>query len=800
LDQPVKTVQNWLADRNRPTKTSVHKIIKVMFGYGQDHAGYREELMRKSGLLGTSGKTRPFDPASADRIPADGAADTVRTDGSRSARVVSPDMPRHRLDLVGRDDELRQIRALLNADRPEATVGPVSVVGLPGLGKTSLALGYARRFEAEYDQVWWCRAESRASLLTSLSHLSEFLAPDTPRHVDTSAAASAALRALAERSGTWLIIYDNAPLPAEIEDLLPSAPTRLLLTSRHHAWKDWSIKFDLALLAPESASALLLRQASREDQDGANHLAQVLGYLPLALTHAARLCEARPSLSFSEYAGRASQMINVAPVGHPYPREVHATFTIAIQDAVGSHGRAAEEIMAIISYCGPDRIPETLVTSAFEGQSPYTRAILTLTEVSLIQSDPFPDGVPALSAHRLVQEVARERSLQHGYAKGAIEHIASWLAERLRRDEEDDTQFDEADTWEMHDQLNPHVIAVMNSGVMPKHQGWPSVLFSTGAYFLHRKDYALAEIFFREAGARTQAIHGRHHPAVAGILFHYGQAARLLGDHTLAKQRYDEALGIAFSTLPPGAELTAAIAAELGVLKARDADYVGACALLEKSLLIHRGAGRRGAMAAATVLAHLGDIARSQREFDKAIRLQTEAISLVQDSAAKDHPDILLMQSNLALCYQGAGDLDRARELLHHALLGFQERFGPNDANTIRVAHYLADVLADQGKMQEACDLLREAAVLCDVIEGPDYRGHSNLLQSLAGMLLAGGSESEALPHAERALALEEHYYGADHDRTRKAAEVLVRVLNQLGRDRDAGTARSKYGLDGRGS
>jgi hypothetical protein len=50
-------------------------------------------------------------------------------------------------------------------------------------------------------------------------------------------------------------------------------------------------------------------------------------------------------------------------------------------------------------------------------------AIAALAELSLIKHDPFEDGVPAVTVHRLVQAVARHRSDAKGVTKAIIKRV-----------------------------------------------------------------------------------------------------------------------------------------------------------------------------------------------------------------------------------------------------------------------------------------------------------------------------------------------------------------------------------------
>ena len=92
---------------------------------------------------------------------------------------------------TGRADELDRLDAILTQDRPAAVtqVGRAAVQGMGGVGKTALAVEYANRFRNLYDGVWWCPAETRAGLMTSLAALATELDAASPEEADIEKAA-----------------------------------------------------------------------------------------------------------------------------------------------------------------------------------------------------------------------------------------------------------------------------------------------------------------------------------------------------------------------------------------------------------------------------------------------------------------------------------------------------------------------------------------------------------------------------------------------------------------------------------
>jgi len=227
------------------------------------------------------------------------------------------------------------------------------------------------------------------------------------------------VRRLGEQRSTWLLVYDNVVSPDEIAELLPWSGARVLITSRFSDWGGVADEVALDVLSPDQSVAFLRTRAGRSDAPGARKLAEILGYLPLALDHAGAYCK-RTQMRFDDYAASASGLMGTVPRSVGYPRSVAATFDLAISEAV-SQCAVAETLIAFLAQCGPERVPILLVEGAIDDEAGRLQALAMLVEVSLLKHDPFSDGTEAVTVHRLIQMIARARSEEAGSSQGVIE-------------------------------------------------------------------------------------------------------------------------------------------------------------------------------------------------------------------------------------------------------------------------------------------------------------------------------------------------------------------------------------------
>jgi TIR domain/NB-ARC domain/Tetratricopeptide repeat len=424
---------------------------------------------------------------------------------------------------TGRAEQLDKLDAILMQDKPaavtQASVGRGAVQGMGGVGKTSLAIEYAHRFRGLYAGVCWCPAETRTGLLSALANLAVTLGASTAEEADVEKAAKAALRRLAEQRATWLLVYDNVTAPDQIADFLPSAGARVLITSRFSDWSELADEVALDVLPLEEGIALLQSRTGRSDAGGAQKLAEALGRLPLALDHAAAYCK-RTQMQFADYATKASSLIAAAPRGASYPRSVAATFDLAVTEAL-AQCPAAEPLMAYLAQCAPERIPMMLVEGAVEDEAERQEALAVLSEVSLLKHDPFEDGTPAVTVHRLVQAVARARSETNGAAQDAVGRLTARLVTTYPEDSYN------PQSWPLCAKLTPHLLARRG----PDDVSVAEVLDRAGCYFLGRAAYSQAATLLRHALAIREKVLGPEHPHTATSLNNIGHM--LISEATL---------------------------------------------------------------------------------------------------------------------------------------------------------------------------------------------------------------------------------------------------------------------------
>lgn len=134
-------------------------------------------------------------------------ADTLKVFGLRltSAPLIEPD------NFIGRTKELEEMKRVLRPGETSVEQRRVLLGGLGGIGKTQLAIAYARQHHASYNSVLWLNATSKHTLLASFRSIAVALLPiSSTTKLDDEEVFANVFRWLSdEKNARWLLIYDN---------------------------------------------------------------------------------------------------------------------------------------------------------------------------------------------------------------------------------------------------------------------------------------------------------------------------------------------------------------------------------------------------------------------------------------------------------------------------------------------------------------------------------------------------------------------------------------------------------------
>ena len=691
------------------------------------------------------------------------ARSSIRFPGAGPA--VSNLPPRNR-NFSGRDGLMERIHGDLQTASAAAVVPTEAVHGLGGIGKTELATEYAHRFGSDYDITWWIPAEQPTAASAALAALARKLG--VPEAADSSQMVDALFDALRARD-RWLLIYDNAERPDQLNGLLPPAGGgHVLVTSRWQAWGRRATPLRLGVLTRPESVAFLQHRVGADDPAGFDAVADLLGDLPLALEEAAAYLE-EAQVGVQDYLtllkGRSRELFALhgpATDQEADHRRVGTVWSLSL-DRVRREEPAAEALLNLCAFLAPDlprglptESPEVLpgdLRAAVADPLAYNRILTAMGRYSLAALTPTTAGL-----HRLVQAVIRARLDQDTERVWAVTAV-NLVRARFPNDSWEIT------TWAACERLLPQVLAVTGHAerleVAGEAAGW--LLDRASNYLRERGQYRQAKRLAERAVTVTESVLGLDDPVVASRRDDLGRVLKAMGDLKGARAQYERVMRISEVALAPDHHNVGVWRGALGNVLRDLGDLDGARTEFEAALRIgeaalgpdHREIGIRRSNLGG-VLRALGDLAGARTQMEAALRISEAALG-------PDHREIGIRRSNLGSVLRDLGDLDGARTEFERALRIGEAALGPDHPDIGILRNNLGLVLRALGDLAGARTQLEAALRISEAALGPDHPDIGIWRSNLGLVLEDLGDLAGARTQLEAALRIGEATLGPDH-------------------------------------
>ncbi len=411
---------------------------------------------QQSGAIGQSPerqeKALDDEAAAAGPQPEDSGDDTARP--SLWGRVPSR-LP----DFVGREGWLATLRQILARDDK---IGLVAIQGLPGVGKTQLAVEYASRYANDYDLVWWVPCDDIDAAHRSMTDLAVQAGADgAGETADRNYTELFDILRRHQRFRRWLLVFDGAGEPEDVGELIPPLPGNVLITTRSTRWEASGELLELDVFARPESIEFLRRRMPKASQVAAHQLADGVGDLPLLLEHAA---ESRTAVA-TYLAGLDSDPLTLLA---DHPADYHSTIGSVWQttiDQLRQDAPDAFELLCCLASFGAEPIPrDALERGAFlpdvsihgllRNSIRVAGAIGRLRRASLLR---VSLGTRSLAVHQVTRHVVRALAARSDSGDRSRHDVHLLLAAADPRTPDDPT------SWPSYEPLHAHAVA---SGVV----------------------------------------------------------------------------------------------------------------------------------------------------------------------------------------------------------------------------------------------------------------------------------------------------------------------------------------------
>jgi len=764
-----------------------------------------------------------------------------RLEEQSEPRLIWGNVPHRNWNFTGREDLLLQLRRQLTSDVGTSVAHVLH--GMGGVGKTQLAIEHVYRHASDYQVVWWIPAEQVALVRSSLAALATRLGLTEAAPWRVEDAAHAVLDALrrGDPCERWLLVFDNADQPEEIQDLLPTGTGHVAVTTRNHGWGSGAEVIDVDVFTRQESLDLLGRLLPDTTPAEWDRLAEELGDLPLALVQAATALT-ESGRSVDEYldllAHESSKVLTLSPP-QDYAVSVAAAWRLSMT-RLEEDLPFAWELLRLCAFFGPEPIKRDLLKNGRYVLGPplksdigntvmLSRATSELGRHALARID---NSHRTFQVHRLIQKLIRDSmSLQEA---GTVRHWVHLLLAAADPDEPDDVR-----SWADYNELLPHVIA--SQVVECADPDVRRLVRNIVRCLLNLGDLATCDALCSDALKRWTKD---SEPDDLDLVILSGQRADLLW----AVGAYSEAFELRRTTLQVMCEVlgesdvaTLAVASGHGADLRSRGEFAAALELDQRTLARCRSVlgdddpqtfpmainvatdqvlnGRYDAAFATDSLTHencLGYFGRNDHpwvvhawaamgrdlclggRYPEALEYEGQAYIAFADLVRErtlplDHPWVLRQARDLAIARRRMGQFEGAADLSEEVYQRAARALGATHPDTLAVAVSLGNARRALGDVMGDAALVDRANLLIEAAHG-HYRttyGTDHPLTHLSALNLAvarrTGHPAEARSLLEEAVAGLRAGLGSSHDYTLTCMTALASVLVDGGEVERAG-------------
>ncbi|MDX6389115.1 MAG: hypothetical protein QOJ73_178 [Streptosporangiaceae bacterium] len=701
-------------------------------------------------------------------------------------------IPQRNKNFTGRDGLLDRLHTGIAAE--VTAVVPHALHGLGGVGKTQVAIEYAYRFRDEYELVWWISADQPVLLRSSLAALAPHLGVPSAAAIGIEDCANAVIEALqhGEPYGRWLLIFDNADRPEDLQGLLPKEAGHILITSRNRAWQTVVETVAVDVFTRAESVAFLKKRVPREiSDDDADRLAQELGDLPLALEQAGAL-QAETGMPIGEYLRLLKEHATLL-LGEGRQSEYPVSMTAAWSLSVSQLKESLPEAVELVQCCaffGPEPIPLDVFVPVGDqiGAEPLTavdlrlrallsnpimlnRAFKQLGRYALARLD---DWNRTIQLHRLVQALLRDELKAEEQER--IRHEVHLLLATavMTRDPDDNRHWDRY--LELLAHAEPSRVTTCPDPVVRK------FCLDVVRYLYSSGDYGTGRSFVERLIKDWEKSPVRDIRDILVAKRHLGIVLRELGEYPDTYELNRETLDQMIERLGPEDRETLLLSNSHGAdLRARG-EFRAARDHDQDSLQRHRHIFGPHNRATLRCMNNLAVDYCLMSDYETARQMYEETFQLQHLPDSKVNPqEVLIVRDGLARIVRLSGAYADASDWGEDALAYGRANLGAAHPWTLRTAKSLSIAKRRTGAVAEGLDLARDIYSQENRMFGPDHPDTLAAAMNLANALRNKDLVNEGFDLAVETLARYPRIYGHEHPYNRGCGVNMALLLRVRG-------------------
>jgi len=735
-------------------------------------------------------------------------------------------------NFIGRDKDLRQLESFLEPEKGKIRRQLCVVHGLGGLGKTQLAIEYARQNKLRYSSMLWLDGSTEESLVQSILQNAKRIPGQVENGVkqgttfeESKVQALKLLQWFAlDANNEWLLAYDNvdkayfSALKKDVDSLGSYDITEffpegdfgsILITTRLQRLSALGKSIHLRKLNRAESLDLLENISNKQlnrieatsdesnntvislSQDVSDLLKRLDG-LPLALVLAGTYLQLTDIKSYMELYDRSWKELHASMDElYDYPQKTIVTTWMICFKHLEAVDKSVANLFKMWGFmdnrdlwyeliCWKSNRPgqPDWLKSVSESKITFLRAVKLLLNHSMIRKN---EDSNSYSIHAVVSDWLQAISSEND--EGLFQTALSCIAHAIPSSEE-------AEYWTLQQRILPHADKLTKNiktgkGAILETEisldiGTPAALRSLGLLYSDQGRFDSAQYMYELAinvlknQGNDQALSFDVRDKL-GILYYYqGQDDKAEKMLMQVMQEKEEVLGVDDAS-------TLTTANNFSIYYVEQGKYAEAEKLLTRVLAGNEREHGPDHPRSLMAVNNLGHVYILQGKLDKAESFCLRSLKGKEKFYGPEHPTILGTVNNLGTIYRCQKRTEEAEMMYSRALEGYQNTLGAEHPETLETLGNMGDIFKNQGRLVEAESMYMQSLQGFQNILKTGHPSIVAVFQKLGELYSLQQRNSEAEQMYLQALKGRETALGPDHAITLAIVYNLGNVYKEQG-------------------
>ncbi len=604
-------------------------------------------------------------------------------------------------DLVGRDDDLADVKARLFDHRQVLLVN-----GIGGVGKTTLAQAYVGAHADAYQHIAWinCLSDDFPSdVIQTAGLLQNLRINPTSKDIPTLyAEIMRGLHRLSDAPKPNLLIIDNAEAGLLRHfDTLPKPPAWHILATSRERIERFQIK-PLDFLNPQQAVQLFIKHYTRDinspDTQALMALLKAVDFHTLTIEILAKTAQKQripiPDLLQAFHDDRK------ANVYIPHADDHIERITSYLVSIFNLSRLSPDELwlMQQFTCLPPDFHDYDTLLELMQPEATKRSDIFSGTLVDLVDKGWLLSKGDGYKMHRVIGEVIRRKKSP---TYNRVAPLFSNVSEKLAFDNTSANPSDYVQ-WIPFGERMLHHFRYSNLSPIATLQD------DLGMTYYYTGKYERAKTLLEEALEADERNYGKTHPRTAIRCSNLSIILQELGNYERAIELLETAVKSDLVNFGENDERVTIRFSNLAMLLSGIGDSKSAKKLLEKAITLDERNGRGNEPKTIVHYSNLAQILRDIGDIKKARKIFEKVTKYYEQNFGEEHPNTAISYSNLATVLEKEEFL-KAKKMLEKGLSCWRNHFGEQHPNIANFYHKLSAVYYKNDDIKNALHFIEKA-------------------------------------------------------------------------------------------